>query len=470
MSADGIGVLGLAILAVSAAPVLIAGAGVAAVAYGAVKAAQYAVETQQAQQQKQEAQRRRRAEELARVSAEDRARIEDLLQSFAIVRNTYEQSAANLRRQQADGVQRLSDELTNALRLGNSNMVQLEQQMKARSAELQQTWQAQSSQLGQQYQQQLGHIAENMKKSVQEGMERFSCMKKAAHQDLQLRDAAADQLQNARSAIKAVSIELGNVPYRLQESLHQAESDFNRGMFVNAYSLSSNIVLKCYDAISEGLSKQAASEALEDKIAQCAATLEGRMEAAENIRFTYQGTEYQDDLSRFSPELFSAIRNRLAQAKNPTAGSLEQRLAALQELDEDFSEIMNLSAQKLLYAYAENDSAESITTAMEAQGFHMEDYAYEGNREGGAIHINYINPVSREKLTVVLTPDRAGLRVEVHNFGDGSGQMDPVQQDRIQKMLERSLNIRISCTNRGCVSRQTDAADLTAVRQLQQNA
>lgn len=470
MSADGIGVLGFAILAVGAAPILIAGASVAGVAYGVAKLTQYAAETQHVRQQKREAQRRRRAAEFTKIDAEDRAQIEELLRSFSSVRDGYEQSAEHLRRQQEDGIRRLSDELTEALRLGSSDMLQLEQRAQNRKSELEQDWRAQSRRLEQQYQRQLGEIARNMGERVRAEMSRFDRMMDTAHKDSHVRDTAVSQLLSARSAVKAVSIELGTAPPELQDCLHRAEDYFNQGLFINAYSLSSSIVLQCYDAISDGLFKQAATEALEDKIAQRFAALEGRMDAARNLHFIYGGTKYEDDLSRFMPELFSAIRDRLREVKNPNSGSLGQRLAVLQELDEDFREVMRLAAQKLLYAYTENDSAESITTVMEEQGFHMEDYAYEGDREGGAIHINYVNSISRERLTVVLTPGEDGLQVEIHNFGDGSGRVDPIRQDHIQEMLECSLNICISCTNRGGVSTRTDAANLAAIRRFQQNA
>ena len=53
MSADGIGVLGLAVLAAGAVPVLIAGVSVAGVAYGATKLTQRALETQRERMRRQ---------------------------------------------------------------------------------------------------------------------------------------------------------------------------------------------------------------------------------------------------------------------------------------------------------------------------------------------------------------------------------------------------------------------------------
>ena len=470
MSADGIGVLGLAVLAAGAVPVLIAGVSVAGVAYGATKFTQRVLDTQRERRRRQEEEERHRAVELAMEEAEERAQIEQLLQRFSSVKNNYERSAERLRMQRESGIHRLADELSEVLRQGSSDMLQLERHTQQRRSALEQDWQTQHEQLERQYREQLEQTADRMKEQVRSGMTRLDRMKDAAKEDIRLREMAESQFQEARATVKAVSLELGTVPTDLQDSLRHVAEYFDQGLFVNAYSLSSNILLLCYDAISEELSRRAVLETMEDRIVQRSAALEGLMDVSRNFRFSYQGMEYEDDLSRFEPELFAVIANRMRETIEFDADTLEQKLAALQELDEDFGEIMKLAAQKLLYAYAENDSAESITAAMEEQGFEMQDYAYEGDREGSSIHINYANRISSEKLTVVLTPREDGLQVDVHNFGDGSGCMDPARQDRIREMLEQALHISISCSSRGSVSAHTDAADLSRVRRSRQNA
>ena len=469
MSADGIGVLGLAVLAAGAVPVLIAGVSVAGVAYGATKLTQRALETQRERMRRQEEEGRHRAAELDMEEAEERAQIEQLLQRFSSIRNNYERSAERLRVQRESGMRRLADELSGVLRQGSSDMLQLERHAQQCRSALEQDWQTQHEQLERQYRERLEQTAGRMKEQVQTGMARLDRTKDAAKEDVHLREMAKSQFQEARAAVKAVSLELGTVPVDLQDSLRHAAEYFDQDLFVNAYSLSSNILLFCYDAISEELSRRAVHDAMEDRIVQRSAALEGLMEASRTFRFSYQGPEYEDDLSRFAPELFTVIARRLRETVELDADTLERKLAALQELDEDFGEIMKLAAQKLLYAYVENDSAECITAAMEEQGFEMQDYAYEGDQEGSSIHINYANRISSEKLTVVLTPKEDGLQVDVHNFGDGSGCMDPTQQDRIREMLEQALDISISCSSRGSVSAHTDAADLSRVRRSRRN-
>lgn len=469
MSADGIGVLGLAVLAVGAVPVLISGISVAGAAYGATKLTQRALDTQMERRRRREAEERRHAAEVAMEEAEERAQIERLLQSFSSVRDNYEQFAEHLRTQRESDMHRLSDELSGVLYQGSSDMLQLERHAQQRRSALEHDWQTQSEQLERQYRGQLEQIAGRMKEQVRTGMVQLDCMKDTVKEDTRLREIAESQFRDARTAVKAVSLELGIVPTELQDSLRRVTEYFDQGMFVNAYSLSSNILLLCYDAISEELSRRAVLEAMEDRIVQRSTALEGLMDASRNFRFSYQGMEYEDDLSRFAPELFAVIANRLRETVDLDTDTPERKLVALQELEEDFGEIMKLAAQKLLYAYAENDSAESITAVMEEQGFEMKDYAYEGDREGNSIHINYANRISHEKLTVVLTPGDDILQVDVHNFGDGSSRMDPVQQDRIREMLEQALNISISCSGRGSVSAHTDAADLSEVRRSRQN-
>ena len=98
----------------------------------------------------------------------------------------------------------------------------------------------------------------------------------------------------------------------------------------------------------------------------------------------------------------------------------------------------------------------------------MEGYAYERDEEGNAIHINYVNSISNEKVTVVLTPSSDGIRVDVHNYGTNSvsGMEDATRQDSIRQLIENTLNIHISCTNRGKSSTNISASDLDEVQRI----
>lgn len=140
----------------------------------------------------------------------------------------------------------------------------------------------------------------------------------------------------------------------------------------------------------------------------------------------------------------------------------------MDEIEDDINEVTKLAATKLLYAYTENDTATDITSAMKSQGFEMEGYAYENDVEGNSIHINYINRIFNEKVTVVLSPSPEGIKLDVHNFGRNSvnGQEDAVRQDSIRQLIENTLNIRMSCTNRGRASTNISAANLEAVKRL----
>ena len=116
-------------------------------------------------------------------------------------------------------------------------------------------------------------------------------------------------------------------------------------------------------------------------------------------------------------------------------------------------------------AYTENDTASDITAAMEEQGYDMDGYAYEGGEEGNPIHVNFINRISGNKVTVILSPKADGIHVDVHDYG-ADGTADVQRQDEIRHLIEETLNIQIHCSGRGTVSSHTQAADLTAVETM----
>lgn len=66
MSADGTGIIGAAVLALAAAPVLIAGATIVGAVYGTAKLIEYASNTHQKSEAIRKEQERRRAAELAK--------------------------------------------------------------------------------------------------------------------------------------------------------------------------------------------------------------------------------------------------------------------------------------------------------------------------------------------------------------------------------------------------------------------
>ena len=117
----------------------------------------------------------------------------------------------------------------------------------------------------------------------------------------------------------------------------------------------------------------------------------------------------------------------------------------------------------MILAYSENDKAGVVVDALEAQGFRMEDYAYESDIEGNPMHINLVNDISKERLTVVLTPASNGIQINVHNYGvDGTGNIQ--SQNMIQQILQNTLGTHGTCHNPGGVSAQTGASDLAGTK------
>ena len=243
-------------------------------------------------------------------------------------------------------------------------------------------------------------------------------------------------------------------------------------MFDNAYSKASAITIDCYDSLANGLIQREKKYSLLDMIESHVILLNAKIESFKHFTFEYKDESYEEDLTRFSSEIFAAIADRLSNIeKSLTSSNLAELISITHDLEDiktDIDEVTRISATKLLYAYTENDTAADITSAMKSQGFEMEGYAYERDEEGNSIHINYVNSISNERVTVVLTPSPEGIRVDIHNYGTSSanGLEDAVRQDSIRQLIENTLNIHISCSNRGRSSANASASDLNEVQRL----
>lgn len=168
--------------------------------------------------------------------------------------------------------------------------------------------------------------------------------------------------------------------------------------------------------------------------------------------------------------MISGLSDYVEKLKNRLAGfevfnkdaipQLRTLLADCNETDADAVQIAKYSVAKMILAYSENDKAGVVVDALEEQGFRMEDYAYESDIEGNPMHINLVNDISKERLTVVLTPAPNGVQINVHNYGsDGMGNVQT--QNMIQQVLQKALGHKGTCHNPGGVSVQVSESDLT---------
>ena len=471
MSADGSGIIGAVVLALAAAPVLVAGAAIAGAVYGTAKLIEHTSNVRQQSEALRKEQERKRAAELAKKTAEERRRINEVLTSFNLMQEKQAESRKRLNQKFASELTLATSELESNQRVANANMIDLVRAFEQRSSQLFTNWKQSSEQLQSAYSDTITASITDMKQKIEQGRSAIASLQ-CQYDDDRKKEYAKAQIEAAKDAIIALETELGASTTTLVNNLNRAIDYYNQDMFDNAYSIASAVMNDCYDDLASGLKEREKMFSLLDMLETKAILQKARIASAKHFTFEYKGESYEEDLTRFSPEIFSAINDRLSDIEYRfTAPSIPSLISASHELDEiedDIDEIIKLSATKLLYAYTENDTASDITSAMESQGFEMEGYAYENDVEGNSIHINYVNTISNERVTVVLTPSSEGIRVDVHNYGtkSSSGQEDVSRQDGIRRLIENTLKINISCTNRGKSSTNTSAANLDEVKRL----
>ncbi|MEY8330823.1 hypothetical protein AALB81_16120 [Lachnospiraceae bacterium 48-33] len=472
MSADGAGIVGAAVLALATAPILIAGATVAGTVYGTVKLIEHASNSRQKSEAIRKEQERKKVAELARRTEEESRKINEIISSFNIMQSRQAEARNALNQKFASELSLATSDMKKKSLIANVNMIEIERTLKEHSGQLLSDWQRSSEQLNSSYVATINNSISQMKQTIQQGRTTIVSMQSQTMDDLRKADYTKEQIEKAKIAIIALETEFGVFNRKLKENLNQAIDYYNQGLFDNAYTMASAVVINCYDDLEEGLVQQEKIYSLLDILETKTILQKARISSLKSFTFNYKGESYEEDLTRFSPDLFSAINDRIASIENtfssPDLVSLISMSHELDEIETDIDEVTRLSATKLLYAYTENDTAANITSAMKSQGFEMEGYAYESDVEGNSIHINYANYISKENLTVVLTPSTEGIKVNVHNFGTSSanGQEDAVRQDKIRQLIENTLNIRISCTNRGKASTNTNAANLDEVKRL----
>ena len=474
MSGDGFGFLVGAAVVMAVAPAIIAGAAVIGTIYGTAKLVSFAARgiTKSAADRRE--QERRRSAELAKMNAQEKKQVEQLLSAFGNTRAAQEKAVKELNEHFAADMAKLSADVKNECAKAGAKMDQIERDLRRRSDTLVKSWHTSMDALGKTYADKVNGTVDDLKARVANGNAVFKGLMKQLAPDAALKTCAESQIAQAKAALAALRLEKAGAGAIPEKSINTAVGYFNNGLYENAFNAASAATLACYTDLGSAISEREKALNLMDKIEVRTILLEGMLESYKNHEFEYKGERLVEDLTRFEPEIFNGIARQISEVKAKLSADdimgLNRAAAKLDELEYDMKEAVALSAKELVYAYMENDAAADLENKMAEQGFIVEDYAYKRNREGGPMHINFYSPVSGEKLTVVLSPAEGGIKVDVHNFGNGrsGGMADPVRQAKIREVIDDALGLngkyKVNCSNPGVNSTATAAADLAKVR------
>lgn len=286
---------------------------------------------------------------------------------------------------------------------------------------------------------------------------------------------AEEMIETAKTMLALYQIESGESATSLANDLNSAIEYYNSRDYDISYGKASAIVSQCLQRIQETKMLQREYYSLIDDISDKLFIIQERLAKARSVQIPYNDDLIEEDITRFEPVLFMGLQKQLLALqkrfeaingyRRNAIPELRTLLSDFDDLELDVLSISKFALAKCIFAFSENDEAEIVTDALEEQGFHMVDYAYESQTEGNAMHVNYENDISKEKITVVFTPTEHGVQVMVHNFGaDNESNGNAQTQRAIQIALEGKLGRQSKCERLGEKSSNLHSANLDDVR------
>lgn len=325
------------------------------------------------------------------------------------------------------------------------------------------------------YEREIHRAFENIKCRVQQGQNDINIFTNEFQEDIRLQTYAEGMISEAKAVVALYHAETSENCDRYEHTLKSAISNLGERNYELAYSQASEVSLECLQKLEEAKSLQLTYYQLQDEIEDRLFTIKERLAKSKKAQVTVENEIYEYDLTNYEPDLLAGCEVRLLDFQGSfkkLKGFQRENISALRilsakcaELDEDVLYISKLAVAKCIFAASENSHAEIIEQALLEQGYQMEDYAYEADVEGNAMHVNFFNPMSGEKLTVVLLPSENGVQISVHNYGDGiSTTGNSNTQRAVQTAIESSLGRYGHCTGVGQNSAYVVEADLDYVR------
>ena len=379
MSADSFIPLAIAGAFFIAAPIALAGIAVAGAAVAVSVVAQAAADASRKAAAEQASRQHEQQARLARQSTEDQQAIRALQSRYTALQSRQRAAADELSQNIAQAAQKVARELHASGKATAENAASLQRTAQAKAEALSHKWSTQNDALLAQYSADLHASFQETRTQLEARKADLSRLHSTlAGDDAQTRLFAQEQLDAARIAIQSFEVEFGHSP--AAEDYHRAVEYFNGGLYENAHSLASAVALDVYTQLEKALVQQAKDDFLRTAIYTMVRTGQARIHALENCTVPYQGVEYNEDLTRFLPDVFAALKTRLQQQEQALESASSAELAKartdVSELLQDVDCAARTAARQMIYAYSENDSGELVQGAMFQQGYTCTGYAY----------------------------------------------------------------------------------------------
>lgn len=469
MSADYEIIGGLALLPIAAAILPVVGAG-----YAIYKGVQFAERQSETRRRRQEEERRMQEQIHQRQNESYYASMVEMYDSYKAISHKYDLEIDHIEKEMTEALSKLHvgfpDDLRSAGDLHN-----FESAIKRKEASLIRKFREQREGIVDEFEQELKGTFEQISSKISKTEQGIGFLKNINNINEHERAYVKDTINKAMASVELLRVEANDVPEILFGELNDAIRYYNGNELEIAYGKASGVVLSCLQKIEDIQKRKAEHYSFIDEISRKIMSIETRIIECRRIHFRWEGEVIEEDLFRFESVLFGGITDRLSLIKEKIERysnyqgdyliEIKSILDECEALDLDVISVCKYAAVKMVFAYSENDNAEIITNILEEQGFRLIDSAYESDSEGNPLHINYINEMTDEKITVVLDPTDAGVQISVHNYGnDMSDDGNTKTQLAVQNALNSALNDEGVCHKLGGVSSLTDESDLVAVR------
>ena len=396
-----------------------------------------------------------------------------------LIRGTQEQREA-LSRRHMKKLAASAEQMLAAASGGGSQAQRSLEETGKRCEEIIGTWKEESQRISREHAAQLHRRMEAGSRQMEASYTQMLAQAKAMAADQQelqhrLKELADDAIRDAAYLLRKLTGLGGAAVYArehialLTAQLNRSHAAYRSGSYETAYGLAQNLSMEIQSHMCDVLCEQEKEETEREALTIRAAMLAEQMEGIGDVSFVHKGVTYRDDLRRYNKAGFGGCRRRMDELwlmlhEHMSAEERREAGAELSRLEWSFRNICDCAWERMLGAYYTNDMAGDVAAAFLEQGFTIEDQGYEGGTDGGRLHINFVNPVSGEKITVSLDSDGKGNPdASLHQFGDGrSEQPDLARQEQLVGIMEEALHTKMQCSNPGQESVQFEEADIQA--------
>lgn len=257
----------------------------------------------------------------------------------------------------------------------------------------------------------------------------------------------------------------------LVTSLENAKAQYEKGMNSSAIITAQNVITEVLGIFADAETARLRAAGYADDLEDMLTALTEKI-GIDQVKFTFNNTNYTDSLRRFEPEMYESLNNTkdllwsmLSMDRDTmTEKRYRELLSQIQDLDRSFDAYYDSAWSKMISFYKTNRLANQISEMMkEYADLSCVEAAFEGGREGNPLHINFINNVGDTLVNIVID----GNKVESHIFSDGV--YDTELSKSINKVISQITGTPGNCRTPGCHSAEFESVDLKKQRGLTSN-